>query len=284
MNTIKEAYEFIKMELASVSQETEIGTFFDLICENLWAIPYMQWKANKEKEISNAEVDRFKKIVSELKINKPVQYILGETEFYELIFRVNEDVLIPRSETEELVHLIIDENKNKAISILDIGTGSGCIPVSLAVNMPNAKLSSCDVSLGAIELARENAKLNKCELNIFEYDILAFAENDLDKTYDVIVSNPPYIRNSEKELMHNNVLDNEPHLALFVEDSDPLLFYRTIAKFGLQYLNRPGKIYFEINEAFGKETAQIMESLGYSAIQVIEDLHGRDRIVSAKLF
>jgi release factor glutamine methyltransferase len=219
--------------------------------------------------------------LDELKLGKPIQYILGECEFYGLNFKVNNDVLIPRPETEELVDLIIGENKNSKINILDIGTGSGCIAITLQKKLPLASVSAMDISENALALAKENALLNNVEINFLKDDALQLDHLKYSK-FDVIVSNPPYIANAEKNEMSNQVLDFEPHLALFVEDIEPLIFYDKISGFALSNLSPKGKLYFEINQNLSAETLKLLLDKGFTA-EIIKDINGNDRIISAQL-
>jgi release factor glutamine methyltransferase len=216
-----------------------------------------------------------------LKTGEPIQYIFGKAPFYGREFFVNQDTLIPRNETEELVHLIIKENPQPNLKILDIGTGTGCIPISLFLEMNSAKVSGIDVSGKALEIAKKNGEAQNAQVNWLVCDILKnpIPENDL----DILVSNPPYIPEQGKALMHKNVLDYEPDLALFVPDSDPMLFYREIAQKGLLALKKGGKIYFEIHEEYGKGVVELVQKLGYSQVQCIQDLNGKDRIVKGVL-
>ncbi|ERM84094.1 hypothetical protein P872_00870 [Rhodonellum psychrophilum GCM71 = DSM 17998] len=208
----------------------------------------------------------------------PIQYILGKAPFYGREFKVGPEVLIPRNETEELVHLIIKENQTPGLKILDVGTGSGCIPITLALELKNATVFGLDISEIALEMAKENAKSLKADVLFFHCNIL---QDEIPiQGLDILVSNPPYVRDSEQAQMHQNVLQYEPHLALFVADDNPLIFYRSIAEKGRIALKPGGKLYFEINEAFGPETKKLLEDLGYSEIHILEDLNGRDRMVT----
>ena len=220
--------------------------------------------------------------VQRLLVHEPLQYILGEADFYDLLFKVDANVLIPRPETEELVHLIINQHKGQALSILDIGTGSGCIPISLKKNLPGVSVNACDISEGALAIAASNAKLYDVEVSFFHCDILD-QNNWRSERYDIIVSNPPYVLDSEKEVMRDNVLSYEPHLALFVDDDVPLLFYKKIADFALQALNKNGRLYFEINEAYGMATKTMLEEKGFVKVQIHHDLFDKARMVSAVL-
>ena len=215
--------------------------------------------------------------VENLLMGMPIQYILGKGPFYGREFVVSPAVLIPRNETEELVHLIIKENPKESLHILDIGTGSGCIPVTLALEMKMPTVFGIDISEEALDIAKENADLLQSKVDFIQSDILK--EELPFEDLDIIVSNPPYVRHSEKNLMHTNVLAYEPHLALFVYDEDPLLFYRIISQKALKTLKSGGKLYFEINEAFGKETKELMERTGFLDVEIFEDLNGRQRMV-----
>jgi len=229
-----------------------------------------------DKEINLPPDHRIKSALEKVLEGVPIQHVIGFAPFYGREFIVNAHVLIPRNETEELVHLIINENRLDNPSILDIGTGSGCIPITLALEIPGAKVSAIDISPEAIAVARENATLLKAMVDFQQVDILnqSIPYQDL----DIIVSNPPYVRESEKEAMHINVLDHEPHLALFVQDNDPLIFYREIAQKAKISLKIGGKLYFEINEAFAVEMEDLLINLGYLEVRSLQDLNGKKRI------
>lgn len=236
----------------------------------------------KNREILLENRSEAMQILNRLQTGEPIQYIFGETEFYGSIFKVSPGVLIPRPETEELVDLIIKENKDLEQFILDIGTGSGCIAISLSKHLPLSNVEAWDISKDALDIAFQNNALNKTKVEFSQIDILNFSSKELSKRYDVIVSNPPYICEEEASTMHINVMNNEPHLALFVPNEDPLLFYRTIAGLGLEILSKRGKIYFEINERYGQQTVNMMTAIGYSNAIIIKDIFGKDRIVSAQ--
>ena len=280
MQTILSLKQLIRKELSSIYPLGEIKSFIYIIFEQVLSYKKIDTNINNKEIVNEESLKIIYKIVERLKNNEPIQYIFGETDFYDLEFKLNEDTLIPRPETEELVDLIIQENFNKNISILDIGTGSGCIAISLKNNLPQSKVSAIDISSNAISIAKENAKRYNLELSFIKDDILNPSQKY--SIYDIIVSNPPYIRNSEKKLMLQNVLEYEPHRALFVEDNDPLIFYREIAKFGKQHLSQNGIIYFEINEKLSFETKNLLEDLGYNEISIIKDINDRDRIIKAK--
>ncbi len=229
----------------------------------------------------NAQLDS---ILSRLYKKEPIQYILGITYFFNLKFAVNQGVLIPRRETEELVDLIIKQNNKKQPKILDIGTGSGCIAVTLKKNIPEASVFAIDKSENAVNTAKQNAlsnlKIDKKDKFLVR-DIFDESWWDTFTQLDIIVSNPPYVTENEKSLMHANVLDYEPIEALFVSNDNPLTYYKTIADFSLKRLNNGGLLYFEINEAFGNEVKNLLTDKGYNNATIYKDMQGKDRIVSA---
>jgi release factor glutamine methyltransferase len=277
---------FLK-KLSSLYDEQEIDSFFYIILEKLHGLKRIDLALNPQTVMDGAHLKQWKNIVSELKKQRPVQYILGETEFYGLRFLVNENTLIPRQETEELVELIIEstnyELRNTKLKVLDIGTGSGCIAISLAKNIPNTEVYAIDVSEEALAIAKKNAELNKVAINFTLTNILDVvklrAVEGLDKQFDIIVSNPPYVRNLERAEIKPNVLEYEPHLALYVDDIDALLFYRKIAELAIKNLNPNGKLYFEINQYLGKKTLELVESFGFKNVKLIKDIYGNDRII-----
>ncbi|SFU07379.1 release factor glutamine methyltransferase [Algoriphagus locisalis] len=215
-----------------------------------------------------------------LKTGEPIQYIMGKGPFYGRDFLVSPATLIPRNETEELVHMIIKENPNAGLKVLDIGTGTGCIPISLALEMKAPEVFAVDISQEALKIAIQNAEALGAKVTFSSCDILT--QTPVVSELDILVSNPPYIPEREKSDMHRNVLDFEPGLALFVSNDDPLIFYRTIAEKGKYLLKPGGKLYFEINEKYGNEVGKMMQSLGYSDVQVLKDLNGKDRIATAR--
>jgi len=241
----------------------------------------------KQEEIPDNDAEQLFKILEQLIQGRPLQYILGETEFYDLTFKVNPAVLIPRPETEELVDwaLItsrIINGETEVLKILDIGTGSGCIPVSIKKYIPLADITAIDISETALNTARENADLNQTEINFIHDDILNPSNLELINTkYDLILSNPPYVTDSEKEQMLDNVLKHEPHTALFVPNNDPLLFYRAIADFALNHLKKHGFLFLEINENFGQETVNLLKEKGFNEIELRQDMGGKDRMIRA---
>ncbi len=228
--------------------------------------------------------------MEELKTGKPLQYVLGETEFYGLRFKVNPSVLIPRPETEELVEWIISDlpkpkTSIEGLKIIDIGTGSGCIPISLKKNLPEAQLFALDISPEALDVSIQNAALNQTTVNFIQADILNLLNKQLiAEKFGIIVSNPPYVTDAEKEQMLPNVLQHEPHLALFVPDNDPLIFYKAIADFAIKHLDTTGSLYLEINENLGEETVQLLKQMGFKKIVLRQDLSGKDRMIRSQIY
>ncbi len=282
---LKEFRNRFNKELSEVFPQTEIDSFFFLLIEKELDLQRIDLVINTQLSISEDKFKYLYNALSRLKSQEPIQYILGETEFYGLPFKVTKNTLIPRPETEELVEWIIDEakrekRKEKNISILEIGTGSGCIPISLAKNLANITISSIDISKNALAIAEENALLNKVKVNFIKQDILSTKE--LPQQYDIIVSNPPYVRELEKEEIQPNVLENEPHLALFVDDNNPLLFYSKIAELAKNHLKENGELYFEINQYLGEETVEMLSEKGFKT-ELRKDLFGNNRMTKSTL-
>ncbi len=278
--TVAEIRKQIKQSLAGLYDENEIGNFTDLIFQHLLNYSKIELRLKGNEVISQHFIDKIAEIINRLRAFEPVQYILGETLFYDLPMMVSPDVLIPRPETEELVDWIIRENSGKALRILDIGTGSGCIALALAKNLPLAKVSGVDISEKALEIACKNAELNHTDAVFYRFDIVKqFA--DAREKFDILVSNPPYVRESEKKSMQPNVLKYEPHQALFVPDEDPLLFYGAIAELGNRILSSGGSIYCEINEALPGETAEVFRSRHYPVTEIRRDINGKPRMLKA---
>ncbi|MCA1965790.1 MAG: peptide chain release factor N(5)-glutamine methyltransferase [Flavobacterium sp.] len=270
--------------LKNIQDEQEIESFFFILTEYLHNLKRVDVALNPNFELSDAEVEKWNTILADLQQEKPIQYITGEAWFYGLRFEVNENTLIPRPETEELVEWILNSPITQhptPITILDIGTGTGCIPISLKANLPEANVSAIDVSEKALEVAKRNAASNKVEINFIQANILEV--EDLNQHFDIIVSNPPYVRNLEKEEIKKNVLDYEPHLALFVEDTDALLFYRKIAQIALKNLTPNGLLFFEINQYLGKETVELLQNLGFKNIELKKDMYGNDRMIRCSI-
>lgn len=245
---------------------------------------------DKDNHLSTNELGRIQKIVEELKKYRPIQYILGETEFYGLKFIVNENVLVPRPETEELVdeilHFLSAQGREKENGVcLDIGTGSGCIAISLAKNLPCFSVYALDISAKSLEVARQNAKLHRVEVQFFQQDIMdeqALSSQTLPREWDIIVSNPPYIVPSEKNGLSPNVLNYEPHQALFVPEEKPLLFYERIADMGLRHLKKNGFLFFEISARCGEAIVRMLKRKGYGTVELFKDISGKDRMVKAQ--
>ena len=270
---------FIKT-LIDYYAETEIVSFFNLLSADILKMQRIDIAQNLYAVISGKKQEKFQNAVNKLKNYIPIQYIIGNTEFYNLTLKVNAATLIPRPETEELVAWIINDQNNKQnISILDVGTGSGCIAIALAKNLPEAKVFALDVSEKALKIARQNAVDNGVTIEFIEADIFDVDLGNLQ--FDVIVSNPPYVRELEKETMSPNVLNHEPHLALFVKDDDPLLFYRSIVEVANNTLKSKGFLYFEINEFLGNLTRQLVQKLNYCNIELKKDLFMKERMIKA---
>lgn len=256
--------------------ESEISGFIRIILEHITKKTYHQLLLDNT-EITLDQQQEIDVIIERLKKYEPIQYILEETEFFGLPFTVNKNVLIPRPETEELVELIISENRKSDISILDIGTGSGAIAIALVKQMEKASVSAWDISYKALDIAVLNSKINSVDISFKVVDVLG--DYPMNKKFDIIVSNPPYIMEKEKENMERNVLDYEPHSALFVPNDNALLFYNRIADISLNLLNPGGKLYFEINQTKGQETVEILKEKGFSEIVLFQDLSKNNRIV-----
>jgi release factor glutamine methyltransferase len=282
--TLKELKTHYLNSLSKLYPKTEINTFFFYLIEEYLDLQRIDFSLQPNKIIENTDFLKFEKALNRLKKEEPIQYILGKTEFYGYPFLVTKDTLIPRPETEELVEWILQElefQKKKKTSILDIGTGSGCIAISLAKKNKNLSVSAIDFSKEAIEIAKQNAKLNEVNIYLIEKDILLTKE--LDTAFDVIVSNPPYVRELEKVEIKNNVLQNEPHSALFVSDSNPLIFYSKIADLAKNHLTKNGLLFFEINQYLGQETKVMLSKKGFKNIELRKDLFGNDRMIKANL-
>lgn len=280
MNTIRRLSQYALQELKDTYNPQEIQSICRIVFLDVLQYTKIDIHIRKNEILDESFVDKFFEIVRLLKIGHPLQYIIGETEFSGLKFGVNLSTLIPRPETEELV-LLARERLAAGKKVLDIGTGSGCIAIALSAACPEAEVTGIDISPEAVETARANAVRNRVKAEFLIRDILHF-ETEAWQQYDLIVSNPPYVRESEKQEMQRHVLDHEPHRALFVPDSDPLLFYRRIAEFGCRYLASGGFLYFEINEALGKETAALLENYNYRQVHVVKDLFDKDRFVVAQ--
>ncbi|MBE9511912.1 MAG: peptide chain release factor N(5)-glutamine methyltransferase [Bacteroidetes bacterium] len=268
-----------KRELKEQYTLPELQNFLYLIFQNLMDLSKTDIHINHGKEIPDHFMFKINEIINELKEYKPIQYILGETEFYGCDIKINQNTLIPRPETEELVRWILDETDGNRCKIFDIGTGSGCIAVALAKNNISAKVFASDHSEEALKVARENAGINNTDIIFFHFNINFPETSDVLGLYDIIVSNPPYVTESEKRQMKKNVLKYEPHDALFVPDSDPLIFFRVILEFAQSKLQSGGNIFFEINERFGKQMIQLLEKFNYHNIILRKDINNKDRMI-----
>ncbi|MDY2587672.1 peptide chain release factor N(5)-glutamine methyltransferase [Winogradskyella aquimaris] len=283
-------------QLDALYGKEEVSSFFYLSIEHHLNVDRIQLILDPEFNLTKPETKTLLEVLEALKQQRPIQYILGETEFYGLTFNVNKNVLIPRPETEELVDWIIkchaehSRNNKNAIKILDIGTGSGCIAISLAKHMPEAKVFAVDLSESALKIAKENAEENNVNIQFVKGDALKLADEDFfpivkdvsqrqNGFFDIIVSNPPYVRQLEKQEIKPNVLNNEPHLALFVENENPLIFYKAISDFAVDNLKSNGSLYFEINQYLGQETKQLLVDAEFKAVELRKDLNGNDRML-----
>lgn len=280
--TLSELKSEFHKQLSNQYPSEEIDTFYYWLLEDFLEISRLDVALYPQKILDEEGLSKMEGGLKRLQKSEPVQYITGKTEFYGLPFKVSPAVLIPRPETEELVDLILSEVKassNTSPKVLDIGTGSGCIGISLAKNLPQSQVSLLDVSEKALTIAKENAEKNQVNIAFLHQDILQ--ADTLPKKYDIIVSNPPYVRMMEKSQMQKNVLDFEPELALFVTDENPLLFYTKIAALAEAYLIPSGKLFFEINEYLGNDLKNHLAQLKFKDIRIYKDFAGKDRIISA---
>ena len=276
---MKQAISKIKESLVPIYSSRETDAMVRIIFEHLLNYSRVDIIMHKDNELSDFMRSKIDKVIERLVAREPIQYVFNDAYFHGHHFKVTPATLIPRPETEELVDMISDENKREDLRVLDIGTGSGCIAISLALYLPFSQVSAVDISADAIEVAKRNAAKLKAKVNFIQADILnSFPE----EKFDIIVSNPPYICEEEKADMEQNVLDFEPHTALFVPDTDPLLFYRSIAKNAIKALNPGGKLYYEINSRFAAETVKMLEDTGFSDIGIRKDMYNRNRFAVAK--
>jgi release factor glutamine methyltransferase len=291
--TIKQHRAHFNKSIKHLYPTSEIDSFFFLILEEYMGLKRIDIALKSDFLIDKKSLNLLQIATKQLEQEIPIQYIIGKTEFFGLPFHVNKEVLIPRPETEELVEQVLkkvsliktcnssknETIKEKQLKVLDIGTGSGCIAISLKKQLPSSEVSALDVSNKALRVAKKNAFLNNVDINFVHQDILK--TNDLDKLYDVIISNPPYVRELEKKEIKNNVLNNEPHIALFVDNKNPLLFYNKIAELAKKFLIKNGQLHFEINQYLGKETIKLLAEKGFKNIQLKKDIFGNDRIITA---
>jgi release factor glutamine methyltransferase len=303
MKTVKDVSAAFRLELASLYDVREIDSLCMLVLTDITGATSAKIKAFPELELSLEQTETISNILTRLKTGEPVQYILGHTEFYGLQFKVNPFVLIPRPETEELVEWALSSWQSSVDSwqqphhILDIGTGSGCIAITLKKNIPSAQVSAIDISPEALQTAKENAELNEVEINFIKADILSLKSEtehpkrrsplehnkkiiDREK-FEIIISNPPYVTLHDKTQMHTNVTDFEPHTALFVPENDPLVFYKAIANFAATHLQKNGLLFFEINESYGKQIVELLNNKSFKNIELIKDISGKARMIKA---
>lgn len=267
-------------ELEALYPQEEYETFFKVLVQEYLKFAAYEIPLNFQLELDMVQRNLFDKALSRLQQNEPLQYIVASTEFYGFPFQLSPAVLIPRPETEELVEWIYTDFKNTSCTILDIGTGSGAIAVSLAKLLPEAEVTAIDVSEDALKIAEANASSNAVNVQFIKQDILDCQA--LDRSYDVIVSNPPYVRNLEKVEIKSNVLNYEPHLALFVEDQNALIFYKKIAELAIKALQPNGILYFEINQYLSAETVSLLKNIGFSQVELRDDFAGKPRMIKAQ--
>ncbi|RMB56146.1 peptide chain release factor N(5)-glutamine methyltransferase [Dokdonia sinensis] len=284
--TVQEIRTHFAIALGDLYPDEEVASFCFLSFEHVTGMNRVEVTLSRNKILNSQQTDEMLQIMERLKRSEPIQYIIGSSEFYGLEFQVNRFTLIPRPETEELVDWVIKDHTQIAErvteiphNVLDIGTGSGCIAICIAKHLAGAHIEAVDISQNALETASNNASRNDVKVKFFQQDILA--AEDLPKNYDIIVSNPPYVRELEKEQMRANVLNNEPEGALFVQDETPLLFYEKIGVLAFKFLNEKGTLYFEINEYLGAEMIALLKEIGFKSVELRKDMFGRDRMIKA---
>ena len=284
--TTAEIYNDFKNKLKTIYDDREADNISDWVFENVTGLKKWERRENQNKEINETEFEKLKNYLEELLKHRQVQYILNEAWFYKMKFYVNEHVLIPRPETEELVEWVINDakferaNNSKQTNIIDIGTGSGCIPVSLKKELPESNVTAIDLSEKALLVAKKNAVQLDAAVDFFLIDFLKKEEWETLSEYDIIVSNPPYIPINEKEILAKNVADFEPEIALFVADNDPFIFYKNISKFAKSHLKENGKIYVEVHEEYASEVKNLFENAGFIS-EIKKDIYGKERMVKA---
>lgn len=281
--TLGDLKQMFHKALTSIYIKEEVDALFFITLDHLFSYSRIDYMLNTDTPLSAAQIDSTNAFLSSLQEGKPIQHIIGSTEFYGLNFKVDQYTLIPRPETEELVDLILKNHEQDTLTLLDIGTGTGCIPLSIKHNRTKWRILSCDISDKALSIAKTNAEAHNLNIELLRLDILN-PENysQLPKCH-IIVSNPPYVTEYEKELMHQNVLDHDPHLALFVPNDDALKFYSAITQLATNKLYSQGQLYFEINEAFGNEMITLLKSHNFINIKLIKDINGKDRIITGQL-
>lgn len=282
MATIQQTSQFIRESIQAVYPEPEAGAIAQLVLEHVLQKSRMQLSLGQQEQVSARQEQQVQQAVKRLQQQEPVQYVLGMAHFYGLELQVDERVLIPRPETEELVDLVVREHKGKQnLQVLDICTGSGCIPLALAANLQAGKVYGLEISEGALQVARANGDRYKLPVEWLQQDVFVPIPGIAPHSLDIITSNPPYVLEQEKALMRPNVLQYEPHLALFVPDTDPLKYYRRIAELGNSLLKKEGRLYFEINEQYGEAVRQLLLQAGFEQGEVVQDLFNKNRIVKA---
>lgn len=275
---IKDLRIAFSKRLKGTYPDTEVQRFFQMTAQEYLGYSRMDIVMRLDQEVSIEKETQFLHTLALLEDQQPIQYIFGNSEFFGHSFFVSPATLIPRPETEELVQWILDEIPPDA-RVLDIGTGTGCIAISISKNLPQSQVTAYDVSRDALEVAQKNADHHQVPITFKEVDILTLPS--IEPSFDIIVSNPPYVREQEKEHMRSNVLDNEPHLALFVTDTDPLLFYKKIGMLAFDNLSKGGSLYFEINQYLGEETRAMMETIGFKEVILRQDIYGENRMLKA---
>ncbi len=285
---LKELAVKFNSELNALYDAAECQALFSMALAQLLHIKYNTYLLKKEELLPDSDLAKFEDLLAQLASGKPIQYIFGEAHFFGLSFKVNPEVLIPRPETEELVDWIIKTVGNSSLAsdnqrLLDIGTGSGCIAIALKKHLPQFDVEGLDIAAPSLDIARENAELNKVKVGFRQQDILQAQAAKSKAPYAIIVSNPPYITQTEKESMHQNVLANEPHRALFVSNEKPLIFYEAIANFAQLNLVSGGLLFFEINEHLGQETIDLLKAKGFNSIELRKDMQGKDRMICCRL-
>lgn len=280
-NNVEAVEQYLKENLSSFYTTREIELFTDILLEDFWNITKSQRLLNKDMRLSESQLLQIIYASKDLKKFRPIQYVTGKAFFAELQLEVDENVLIPRPETEELFSLIAKKNHSPSV-VVDFCTGSGCLALALKRKYSSAQVIATDISKGALDVAQRNAQKNNLNVRFIENDILSSNSSDFSFKADIIVSNPPYVLNSDKKEMSPNVLQYEPHIALFVDDSNPIVFYKKIADIAFELLNPEGKLYFEIHEDKGAEVREYLNLIGLTQIQVLQDFYGKDRFVSAK--
>lgn len=279
-NKLSELKNTYLESLIPIYKREEALQILNILISHYFGLSRTDQALDPEFKLTESEMLSLHFAVKKIKDNIPLQYVIGEADFLDMKLKVNGNVLIPRPETEELVNLIIDNEKDKKIRLLDIGTGSGCIAIAVSKKLEDSNVYAMDISDGALEVGEINAIKNNVSVQFVKDDILN-PKHKFENKFDIIVSNPPYVRNSEKQKMKPNVLDNEPHIALFVNDDDPLKYYRAILEFSKVNLKKEGRLYFEINEAFGNDLIDLVSSYSFEEVELHKDINGRDRILAA---